>query len=487
MKKILYIVLFFSQSIFGNTYYVSTTGDDDTGDGSVGNPWATVVYAHSQITGGDTLYMRGGTHAVNATLLFESDMAGTASDRTAMMGYPGETVILDYATYDEAPNQSGNTYAHAIMVWISGFITFKDFTVRNVNQVDDYTEVSALHSYRGYNLTYENIIVHDLGGRAFFHETPWGFGTDPDYDTTRYINCDAYNGADSLPYTPGATGQEGNQADGFKCYGAAGSVIYYTGCRAWNFSDDGWDSGTGQIIYFDRCWSFLNGHNLLGDGNGFKMGSHEDTTLYLANDVLRFVNNCIAAYNDEPGFFFLEYEDYFRLNGRMWNCVSYENQGSGMNFSNNALPGREDLLWQIYNSISYSTLDGWNAVSAPYKDYTESHNTWDDVTGFPGWEYTDTITFDPATDWIVSDSVTVLSQLSAPRQSGGSLPTLTAFKLQDDSDLIDAGVDVGLPYYGEYPDVGAFEWSPAVPRGKHHTYGGKYQVRNGKILFLSND
>jgi hypothetical protein len=47
----------------------------------------------------------------------------------------------------------------------------------------------------------------------------------------------------------------------------------------------------------------------------------------------------------------------------------------------------------------------------------------------------------------------------APRQSDGSLPVLPALRPTADSTLIDKGVDVGLPYQGRAPDLGAFETS----------------------------
>jgi hypothetical protein len=44
-----------------------------------------------------------------------------------------------------------------------------------------------------------------------------------------------------------------------------------------------------------------------------------------------------------------------------------------------------------------------------------------------------------------------------PRGNGGSLPQVGFLHLAPGSDLIDAGVDVGLPYAGSAPDLGAFE------------------------------
>ena len=49
------------------------------------------------------------------------------------------------------------------------------------------------------------------------------------------------------------------------------------------------------------------------------------------------------------------------------------------------------------------------------------------------------------------------SQLMRARKTDGSLPDIDFLNLKSGSNLIDAGVDVGLPYYGKAPDIGAFE------------------------------
>jgi hypothetical protein len=46
----------------------------------------------------------------------------------------------------------------------------------------------------------------------------------------------------------------------------------------------------------------------------------------------------------------------------------------------------------------------------------------------------------------------------ARRQADGSLPVLPNLRLAAGSSLIDKGVDVGLPYNGKAPDLGAFEF-----------------------------
>jgi hypothetical protein len=49
------------------------------------------------------------------------------------------------------------------------------------------------------------------------------------------------------------------------------------------------------------------------------------------------------------------------------------------------------------------------------------------------------------------------TQLMWPRQANGDLPVMTFLHPAAGSALIDGGVDVGLPFRGARPDIGAFE------------------------------
>jgi len=75
------------------TRYVSPSGSDTTGDGSLGNPWKTINYALGQMASGDTLYMRGGTYAerIGSGVI----PSGTSEAvRTILQNYSGEAVTL---------------------------------------------------------------------------------------------------------------------------------------------------------------------------------------------------------------------------------------------------------------------------------------------------------------------------------------------------------------------------------------------------------
>jgi hypothetical protein len=50
------IVLFLAVvSVHAATYYVSSTGNDSTGNGSSGTPWLTLAHAVGSVASGDTI------------------------------------------------------------------------------------------------------------------------------------------------------------------------------------------------------------------------------------------------------------------------------------------------------------------------------------------------------------------------------------------------------------------------------------------------
>ena len=50
-------------------------------------------------------------------------------------------------------------------------------------------------------------------------------------------------------------------------------------------------------------------------------------------------------------------------------------------------------------------------------------------------------------------------ELVQPRQANGDLPVMQLLRLAPGSALIDKGVDVGFPFHGLAPDLGAFEFT----------------------------
>jgi hypothetical protein len=106
----------------GTTYYVSATGDDDTGDGTVGNPWRTIQKAIDalNVTGdGDTIMVAAGEYdaflvedranititstegATITTAVFVSDVGGPIEEGWVMAGVSGsENINIQGVNFD---------------------------------------------------------------------------------------------------------------------------------------------------------------------------------------------------------------------------------------------------------------------------------------------------------------------------------------------------------------------------------------------------
>ena len=119
---------------------------------------------------------------------------------------------------------------------------------------------------------------------------------------------------------------------------------------------------------------------------------------------------------------------------QIYNCSSFDN---GRNYSFSSTNIAASLIIKNSISLSSGSNDSFNATT---QDITNN-----------GWQNGLTTT---AADFVSMD----LNLLSASRNADGSLPNVDFLKLVPSSDLIDQGVDVGLPFNGAAPDLGAFEF-----------------------------
>jgi hypothetical protein len=433
--------------IESGNYYIATWGNDND-SGTYEKPWATLQKAVNKAKPGDIVYVRGGTYypteSINWIPAEHKGVDGTPTASIKYLNYPGESPVFDFINCPPAGNYNSGFFLNA-----ADYIQLRGMTVTNVRQTRNYVECWGVYAYDCTNLRFENITVHDIDGNAFRFFGAWRYPGSAPYlypehasypgDSTYFINCDAYNCCDRLPRTEGAT--LGGAADGYKTYNEPGAYILFEGCRAWNCSDDGFDPGGTHLVVLNKCWSFRNGY-MDGDGVGFKTGA-----VYNSDPVLRIVTNCLAASNNTYGFFLLEYPDYDRVNARYYNNTSYKND-YGFTFSRNEDHPVVLGVWR--NNLAYknTSLDFSNA----YYSYTESNNSWKEVDGYPGYIQS------PAINVTNDDFVSLdEDELTSPRKEDGSLPEVNFLKLEESSDLIDKGIDVGLPYLGNAPDLGAFE------------------------------
>jgi hypothetical protein len=462
MKKLFLIISLLLITLWVNAanYYVSTTGNDATGDGSIGNPWFDPEYAALQLVAGDILYIRGGVYyGVNThhygggyddiEILYIDGVGGTLHSGTAlnpitMINYPGETVIFNGSQLTGAWYRHYGIYLKDCDYWI-----IKGITITQMVHLAPYTQYcpQGLFLYSCQYCIIELCKVCHTQGRGFDMQQPVDDVGDRHSTGNRFLNCDAYDNYD-LYTTP-----QGNNGDGFGCtLTHEGCINYISGCRSWNNSDDGYDMILNDgVVELDNCWSWGNGRGTNGNGTGFKFG---DLRLLPPNaNYYRIAHNCIAFMNRNTGF------DANGIEGKvnLYNNVSYKNNPAfalGFNWS-----GAGDVANLFQNNIADSNcVTGDNYDVNLLINAVHDHNSWNMS---PNWN----VGFRWRTDIESLDQFFTLDTagVSTERQPDGSLPYINFMRLKAGSVYIDAGVDVGLTYLGAAPDLGAFEYDEAPP------------------------
>jgi len=386
----------------GRIYYVTPTGKS-TNDGRSFATAMDFATARAMVAAGETVLLQAGTYTVPYQAGAKN---GFVFSKSGQDGKPirvvadGGQALFDFAFPDQEWVQDAYGFTVSGSYW-----TFKGIGITRAGYQGAY--VTGQHN------TFEAC--------AFFANRNTGLEINEGGAYTTVINCDAYRNYDPK--------KMGSMADGFGPKQTQGPGNKFIGCRAWENSDDGYDAfDSPQVVTFEGCWAFRNGVDVwnyggfTGNGNGFKVGGNA----VQANNKL---TNCVSFGHPNKGF------DQNNNTGGLtiYNCTAYNN---GTNFG---LGGAVNAGQQhtIKNNVSLG-------AAATIANATQTNNTWN--SGFSV----------SAADFVSLD----LSQATAARSPDGALPRVDLFRLKPGSALIDAGVNVGLPYAGSAPDVGAFESAP---------------------------
>lgn len=429
MKRVFIILFLIIDSLVSaKTFYISPTGMDSyPGTGAYDHPWATFSKGITMAYAGDTVYFRGGTYNLTASVIIyppKTGHDGTAIDPICYFNYPTENPIFDCIGITGT-----ESYNMGIQMWDVDYLKFKGLTFVNVKQLGDNKVAWGIYNNNCTNITFENMTVHNIGGHGFFANS---------CDLISYINCDAYDCADILNLV-----DPGNSATGFDYVNTnIGASIRFYGCRAWHCADDGISGHNEGPAYIDRCWSWNHGY-LGGSGNGFKFGPvDKDIPLHAT------LTKCISAYNKLSGF--SENNDgRSRSNCFIYNCTAYKNYHGFMAWNPIYYLDNENVY---RNNISYDNSNG-NYFGKDGNGYVHSNNSWDI----------------PLT--IVDSSFVSLdyTEMLRPRKADGSLPEIDFMKLRATSILKDKGTtDTELPYADNAPDLGAWEYG--LELGSGNTY-----------------
>ena len=117
----------------------------------------------------------------------------------------------------------------------------------------------------------------------------------------------------------------------------------------------------------------------------------------------------------------------------------------------------------LNNNIAFANQYPSNLQMQEGTNSIHSNNTWDIPLTATN------------TDFVSLD----FSGVTGARQANGNLPELDFLKLSPTSRLINAGVDVGLPFNGTAPDLGAFETGLG-------TSSPSLEIENGRFLVYPN-
>jgi len=129
----------------GNIFFLKTTGDDNAGNGSWTNPWATLdntsnTGALDKINPGDIIYLCDG---VNHTILagdratIDLGNPGTESEPKAIIGYPGAIASIGNTAIEKS-------YA----LWVSGFGPTINWVIAKLQLAAQTEAASMYHNFR---------------------------------------------------------------------------------------------------------------------------------------------------------------------------------------------------------------------------------------------------------------------------------------------------------------------------------------------------
>lgn len=421
--------LFVARQALATEYYVATTGSDSN-PGTQAGPFATVDKAAATAGPGDTVLIRGGTYAPTGATTFSK--SGTSdTNRIKFWAYPGEKPVFNYSKVGGVGFNVTGSWLHFKGIEIS----YAGEAVVISNASNDIMELMDTHHGGGSGI----FISHGKGGHLL-------------------LNCDSHDNYDEN----GRQG-DGQNADGFGVhYQAAGdgTPTIIRGCRAWWNSDDGYDFINQEVpVTIENSSAFGNGYTNYGttrpgegNGNGFKIGSSKTGIRHLVQNNVAWGNRAAGFYANHSAGGNTWYNNTAFQNGTQFNLLAStwsEPNGKGTRTDGVHLTGA--LAHIMRNNIAFpnknSYIDGYGVDS--------QFNSWDLNISPVIKDFASTT---DASIGGTGQAIEMTSRALGPRNDDGSPPDIDFLRLADSSAMLDKGKDVGLPFVGPAPDLGAYEF-----------------------------
>lgn len=420
------------------TWYISTAGDDASGEGTLEKPWYNLAVAYSHAQPGDQIVCRGGRYRINkygtdGKLTIRMNKKATASEPIVIRCYDGEIPVFDFE------QQLLDCKRDRSKVGDRGVLLTGDYHILYglsfMHAADNAIKLEGSHNrIERCEFSYNLDTGIQLGFGHDFSAT--GFGSKNDGSHCAYndiIDCDSHHNCDfDMNY--------GSDADGFACKMHNGKGNRFIRCRAWRNGDDAWDLyETDYSVVLAECWAWESGKaedhlwvkdyldgsaSFSGNGNGIKLGGNgsggSSAGIHYAYDCIAFGCNKSGSVK---GFDCNSHKDGHVLIG----CLGFDN---GYDFMFES--GGSDLKTFFYNNVCLGRqeicvgFDDYNAVNTP-----PSKNAWTNHL----------ITGASKDDYISLDE----SEALKPRSIDGSFPRAFG-RLKQSSRLVDKGsADYDLP------------------------------------------
>lgn len=257
--------------------YVSPDGRS-YGSGAKDDP-VDIYTAVKSAAPGRTILLKGGTYALDKTVIVERGVNGTADAKIYMIADPEAATrpVLDF---------QGRC---AGIILAGDYWYFQGFDVTRSANAQKGIQVSGSYNTVDNVMTYKN---GNTGLQISRYKSTDNWEDWPSHNLM--LNCTSYLNADA--------GYE--DADGFAAKLTVADGNVFDGCIAAYNADDGWDlfakvetGAIGQVV-IQNCVAFKNGYVLdengqevdAGNGNGFKMGGSSISGHHILRNSVSFGN-----------------------------------------------------------------------------------------------------------------------------------------------------------------------------------------------------
>lgn len=474
---LVFVLALLATQVFGSVYYVAVDGNDKN-KGSKEKPFASLNKANSVVAAGDTVWVRGGVYDLNDTVYVKRyqmtagihlTASGESDDkRIYYFAYPGERPIFDgtnlpigVACRNKGTIDSVMTTSPIVVE--AKYLHLKGFEVRNTPM--ECNSNSGIFLYASKHIILEEIDSHHNAGPGIFINDGASDG-----GGHLVLNCDAHDN-----YDPTGWQGDGENADGFGVHyqkPGEGDTTRFVGCRAWWNSDDGFDFINQEFpVIIENCYAMGNGYSdfgtkspVNGNGGGFKMGGSQKGTGH------HIIKQCVAWKNKASGF----YANYTNAGSQWYNNTSFKNEDRSFNMASTTYDADEnrtaavapltgDNAHVLKNNIAFPNKlsqigECWfkNDTIDTYVECTAGeNNTWNLNLDL---EEDDFESLDDPSMTVTGEDLSKIPGILGPRNSDGSIPYVGFLRLKKGSRAIDKGEDIGLPFAGEAPDLGAYEF-----------------------------